>query len=202
MPPFHLSRTNIVAKYSEYKLILKDLPDGKTKREYALDDAFFKLINDEDSDVKRGKVAVVVEIARTIKAFELKFSLNGDIFVPCDRCLDDVVMPVDVQQKLIVKFGKEYSEESDEIVVVPEDEGEINIAWFLYEFIVLSLPAKRVHPAGSCNKVVSQKLKKHRAIDPNDEDGDDDFDDADDDQDDDAGGSDPRWDALKDLEMD
>jgi Uncharacterized ACR, COG1399. len=43
---------------------------------------------------------------------------------------------------LSLKFGKEYSEESDEIVIIPEDDGEINIAWFLYEFIVLSLPAK------------------------------------------------------------
>lgn len=192
-----------MGKYSKYKLILKDLPTGKSQFEYELSDDFFKLINDEESDVKRGKLTASVEVVRSAKGFDLKFNVQGNIFVPCDRCLDDVDMSVDTQQKLVVKFGKEYSEESDEIVVVPEDEGEINIAWFLYEFIVLSLPAKRVHPAGSCNKVVAQKLRKHKAIDPQDDDNDDDDNDFADmeEGEDERGGNDPRWDALKDLEI-
>ena len=191
-----------MGKYSKYKLILKDLPVGKSQFEYELGDAFFKLINDEESDLRRGKLVASVDVTRSAKAFELRFKVVGEVFVPCDRCLDDVDMAVDTQQKLVVKFGKEYSEESDEIVVVPEDEGEINIAWFLYEFIVLSLPAKRVHPAGSCNKVVAQKLRKHKAVDPEDADEDDaDFDDLDGGGEEESLGGDPRWDALKDLEL-
>ncbi len=65
-------------------------------------------------------------------------------------CLDDMNLDVDTQSRLIVKFGKEYSEESDEIVIIPEEEGEINIAWFLYEFIALTIPIKHVHPTGEC----------------------------------------------------
>lgn len=192
-----------MGKYSKYKLNLKDLPLGKSSFEYELEDAFFKLINDEESDVRRGKLNVSVNVVRSVKAFELKFDIKGDVFVPCDRCLDDVDISVDTHQKLVVKFGKEYSEESDEIVIVPEEEGEINIAWFLYEFIVLAIPAKRVHPVGSCNKVVSQKLRKHRAVDPNDEEEDDEYGDFEEvDGDADSGNSDPRWDALRDLEVD
>ncbi len=106
---------------------------------------------------------------KTSVTFELNFSIVGVVFVPCDRCLDDIPMDVDTKNKLIVKFGKEYSEESDEIVIIPEEDGEINIAWFLYEFIILSLPAKKVHPAGTCNKAMSSKLNKHRAKSADDE---------------------------------
>lgn len=183
-------------------MILKDLPMGKSIFDYELTDSFFKLINDEESDVKRGTLDVKVVVNRLTAAFDLAFKINGKVFTPCDRCLDDVAMEVDTQQKLIVKFGKEYAEESDEIVVVPEDEGEINISWFIYEFIILSLPAKRVHPAGECNKVTSQKLRQHKVTDPNDEDGNDDLFEDDDDSDAGQGNTDPRWDALRDYETD
>lgn len=192
-----------MGKYSNYKLVLKDLSLGSTSYTYELDNSYFKLINDEESDVKRGKLTAEVKVTRSSAAFEILFKITGAVQVPCDRCLDDVSMEVDTTNKLIVKFGAEYSEESDEIVIIPEEEGEINIAWFLYEFIMLSLPMKHVHPAGQCNKVVSSKLRKHKATIASDEDGDDD-DDFDDDMDDsdadDAGGNDPRWDALRDLE--
>ncbi|HAR38724.1 MAG TPA: hypothetical protein DCS09_09235, partial [Porphyromonadaceae bacterium] len=99
---------------------------------------------------------------------------------------------------------KEYSEESDEIVIIPEDEGEINIAWFLYEFIALTVPIKHVHPAGECNRMVSSKLRKHRAVSTDD--GDEDEVDMGDDEDfadeDDTPANDPRWDALKGLNID
>ena len=93
--------------------------------------------------------------------FEMNFQIQGVVLVPCDRCLDDVEIPIDTQNRLVVKFGKEYTEESDEVVVVPEDEGAINLAWFLYEFIALAIPMKHVHAPGKCNKTMSSKLRKH-----------------------------------------
>lgn len=187
-----------MGRYSDYKLVIKDLPAGKTAYKYEIDDSFFKLINDEESDIKRGKLGVDVVVNYAKSVYEVKFAVNGAVFVPCDRCLDDVSLEVNVEQKLIVKLGKEYSEESDEIVVIPEDEGEVNIAWFIYEFIVLSLPAKRVHPAGQCNREVTQKLKKHRAVMASEKE-DDDFDGMEE-EDDSEKNIDPRWDALRNLE--
>lgn len=137
---------------------------------------------------------------KTSVTFELNFDIKGMVHVPCDRCLDDITMDVDTQNKLIVKFGKEYSEESDEIVIIPEADGEINIAWFLYEFIALSLPTKKVHPPGTCNKMMSSKLNKHRAKSSDDDDSDDDYDDVE--TEDDSSLSDSRWDGLKDVAVD
>src|SRR5690554_1418262 len=105
--------------------------------------------------------------------FEFNFDINGVVQVPCTRCLDDMNQEVDTRNRLVVKFGKEYSEESDEIVIIPEEEDAINIAWFLYEFIALAIPIKHVHPAGECNRIVSSKFRKHRAVSTDDDESED-----------------------------
>lgn len=189
-----------MGKFSLYNIPLRGLSEGKHEFEYDLNDKFFSLIDDGTADVKRGNLKVVISLKKTSVTFELSFDIKGVVHVPCDRCLDDIDMEVDTQNRLVVKFGKEYSEESDEIVIIPEDDGAINIAWFLYEFIVLSLPAKKVHPPGTCNKAMSSKLNKHRA--KSSDEGDDDIEEGDEAIDDDSSFSDPRWDTLKDISVD
>lgn len=187
-----------MGKFSLYKIPLKSLSTGKHEFKYTLNNKFFELIDDGTADVKRGGLEVVVTVKKTAMTFDLDFNIDGKVYVPCDRCLDDIAMEVATQNRLIVKFGAGYSEESDEIVVIPEEDGEINIAWFLYEFIVLSLPTKKVHPPGTCNKAMSSKLNKHKVSS-----ADDDSDDMeDDDMDDDVSSVDSRWDTLKDINID
>lgn len=169
-----------VSKFSTYKVELKGLLPGKHQLNFDLTDSFFALINEEESDVKRGNLKLVLDLNRVGDVFELVFSINGVVFVPCDRCLDDIEMPVDIVNKIFVKFGEEYTEESDEVVVIPESEGNINIAWFVYEFIILSLPIKRVHPYGMCNKEMLTKLKKHKTYIKNSDESESEIDDDDD----------------------
>lgn len=188
-----------MGKFSQYNIPLRSLSDGKHEFKYHLDNNYFKLLNDDSIDIKKGDLEVTVSVKRTGTTFELNFVTTGNVHVPCDRCLDDITMEVDTKNRLIVKFGSEYAEESDEIVIIPEVDGEINIAWFLYEFISLSLPMKKVHPAGECNKAMSSKLKKHRVTSDDDVDDDLDLDDIDDEVSD---ATDSRWDALKDIQVD
>ena len=191
-----------MGKFSLYNIPLRGLSEGTHEFDYLLDNKFFKLISDADSDLQRGKVDVKLVVKRRSVTFELEFTLNGQAQIPCDRCLDDMEIEVNSENRLIVKFGKEYSEESDEIVIIPEDEGEINIAWFLYEFVSLSIPMKHVHPPGKCNRLMSTKLNKHKAT-SSDEESDDDA--TDDIQDNDvslSGDTDPRWEGLKDVSFD
>ena len=189
-----------MAKFSLYNIPLKTLSQGTHTYEYVLDRKFFDAIDGEE--VRKGNVSVTVNVKRTSSSFDFDFDIKGVVKVPCTRCLDDMNQEVDTRNLLMVKFGKEYSEESDEIVIIPEDEGEINIAWFLYEFIALTIPIKHVHPAGECNRVVSSKFRKHRAVSVDDEDDDDgDTGDEDFSEEEESSSSDPRWDALKGLEL-
>lgn len=194
-----------MGKYDPYKVILKTLEVGTHTFTYDLDNEYFKKI--DSPEVQRGKVAATATVNYNGTEYEILFQLEGVIMIPCDRCLDDMEWTVNQKSKLIVKFGKAYAEESDEIIVIPEDEGEINLAWFLYEFIALSIPVKHVHPSGKCNKLMSTKLKKHMVKSVDDEGGEDDadFDISDNDAGDEAFNEpdnepiDPRWDNLKQL---
>ncbi len=150
-----------MGRFSAYKIPLKSMPIGTQEFEYVLDNEFFK--NIEGEDVQKGEVKVVLVVKRNAATFELNFELDGVIQISCDRCLDDMDHEVKSEETLYVKFGEEYSEESDNVVVIPESDGELNIAWFLYEFIALTIPLKHVHPVGKCNKSMSAKLRKHAA---------------------------------------
>lgn len=167
--------------------------------EYLLDNTFFTNIGGED--VQKGKVNVSLAITKKGDMFHFIFQLNGIVIISCDRCLDDMDYPVETSACLFVKFGKDYAEESDEIVVIPETEGIINIAWFLYEFVALAIPIKHVHAPGKCNKQMSSKLKKHTAKladdDSFDEEGDNII--ITDEEEDTEEAVDPRWDTLKEL---
>jgi len=186
-----------VAKFSLYNISLKNLSFGVHTYAYELDRKFFEAIDGDE--VRKGNVKVVVNVKRTSSTFEFDFELKGVVQVPCTRCLDDLDQAVDSRNCLIVKFGKEYAEESDDIVIIPEEEGELNIAWFLYEFIALTIPIKHVHPAGECNRTVFSKLRKHRAVSKDEEETDEDLGEEELTDEGDPQSGDPRWEALKGL---
>jgi len=187
-----------LGRFDLYKVDLKNMQQNVQEFEYLLDTQFFANIGGED--IQKGKINTRLTIAKKGSMFDLSFAFNGIVIVPCDRCLDDMDLPIETTAHLIVKFGKDYSEESDEIVVIPESEGIINLAWFLYEFVALAIPIKHVHAPGKCNRQMTSKLKKHSA---RSEDDDQSFDTDDviitDDDSDDEERTDPRWEALRGL---
>ena len=187
-----------MSKFELYNVVLKDISNEMRMFEYDLDDEYFKKI--DSPEVQKGNVKATLSVLKKLTTYELQFFLEGTVIIPCDRCLDDMVQPIHYKEKLLVKFGNTFSEE-DEIVIVPEAEGAINIAWFLYEFIVLNIPMKHVHATGECNKTMVTKLKKHITRQKDDDDDDSsavEFDDDDDFTPDEIQ-TDPRWDGLQNI---
>lgn len=165
--------------------------------EYELTNQFFTDI--DASEIHKGQLNVQLKVKKSIGAYVLDFHITGSVTVPCDRCLSDLELPVDAENVLKVKLGAEFSDE-DDMVIVPEEDGYINVAWFLYEFIELSLPMKHVHAPGKCNKGMMGVLKKHMTHAADDEEAPV-FDDEENDLPD--GGeetpTDPRWNELKKI---
>lgn len=185
-----------VGKFTPYNLALRSLSEGNHQFEFLLNDTFFLAIDDEQ--IRKGKVNALVSVKRTLNSFEISFELEGTVKIPCDRCLDDMVQPIAVKELLIVKFGAEYAEEGENVIVIPEMEGELNIAWFMFEFLALAIPIKHVHAPGQCNKEMTSKLRKHSTRRTDEEEDDlgagDDSTSPDEDT-----PNDPRWDGLKQL---
>lgn len=164
------------------KIDLKGLKEGVTALEYDLGDAYFGAI--DGSEVSRGDVHVSLSIRKTNGFFELLFHSEGIVIVPCDRCLDDMEQPIVAENRLTVKLGAEYRED-DDLVTVDENEGILDLSWFIYEFIALAIPIQHVHEPGKCNAAMIEALEEHSAARSSEAD--------------DRTDIDPRWEALNKL---
>ena len=128
--------------------------------EFKLTNEYFEAI--DAPDVQRGELSSSLSINRTDDFFELNFHTEGVVHIPCDICLDDMDQDIETDDRLVVKFGEEYSEE-DDLVIVAENEGMLDISWFIYEFIDLNIPIKHVHAPGKCNRDMMKVLEEHSA---------------------------------------
>ena len=180
-------------KLSLYNLQLKTLSEGTHHQEFDLDNQFFADV--EGPEINAGDVKAQIEINKTSHNIELTITLTGQVETTCDRCLDSLWVDIDVEESLYIKFGKTYSEESDDLIVISEEEGVFNIAWTLYEFCALAIPICHSHADGECNAEMMKILNQHsvREIDDESEDGDNDIKTTENDE------VDPRWAALKNI---
>ena len=164
---------------------LKGLKEAVTCLEFNLDDEYFSAI--DASEVSKGNISVELSIRKTTEeVFKLDFHIEGDVIVTCDRCLDDMIQAIDTDASILAKLGDEDSD-NDDLVMVDENEGILNIAWLLYEFIALAIPIKHVHAPGKCNRAMIDMLEEHSATRSSDVD--------------DSSEIDPRWSALRDLKF-
>ncbi|MBQ8542266.1 MAG: DUF177 domain-containing protein [Bacteroidaceae bacterium] len=171
-----------MGRFDKYNIDLKGLKAEPLNLEFILDDAFFGDI--EGEEFRRGKVKAVVTAKKNRDVFDIAFSLSGIVIVPCNRCLDDLELEIETTNSLRVRLGDDFADDGD-IVVVPEHDGDINIAWYLYEFIALAMPMRRVHAPGKCNKAMTGKLRKHLLGEYDDEQPE----------------MDPRWEVLKNIQI-
>jgi len=175
----------------KYRIDLKTLSPSTTyKYDYLLDNDFFESV--DGPEVSKGEVNVSLSVTSASSVFELDFQLNGFVTATCDRCLEDMEIRIETHNRLSVTFGEMYTETSDERIVVSAEEGFIDIAWYMYEFIALAIPMKHVHAVGDCNEEMVSKLSEFCVdVQPEGEDGSP--------SDMASRTVDPRWDALRPL---
>ena len=119
---------------------------------------------------------------------ELHFLTDGDVNINCDVTNEPYNQPIQSEFNLVVKFGAEYNNENEDILIIPHGSYEINVAQYIYELIVLSIPQKRIHPGVEDGTLDSDILDKLKLLSPKEQDDTNSNNDTD-----------PRWDTLKKL---
>ncbi len=158
-----------------FKINLRDLPDAGESRSWHLDDDFFCGLDEQE--IKHGSLDATLRVNRKSGAYELLFRVKGDISIPCDRCLEPMTQPIDTEAVIKARLGDQFEDDGD-IITVPAETGDIDVAWNLYEIIALAIPIYHVHPDGECRDDINDLF---RADAPQD------------------APADTRWDALKAL---
>ena len=160
------------------------LKDGTYQFEYIIKKEFFDFFNyDEFSN---SKVTVKLSFLKKATMFELSFNFNGWVEVLCDVSGEMFQQPISSAMNLIVKFGDEFNDENEDLLIIPHSDYKLNVSQYIYEAIILTAPIKRIHPGvndGSLNSEVLNKLKELEIKD----------------QEDSNEEIDPRWNKLKNI---
>jgi uncharacterized metal-binding protein YceD (DUF177 family) len=161
---------------------LSGLKEGHRTYNFEIGEGFFELF--EGSEIREGELISFVEIEKRSSHIDLRFRITGHVKISCDRCLEMFMQPIDTENRLLIKLGKNWDENDPDILTIPYDEHELDIKQFLYEFIHLALPLKRIHPDdengnSGCNPEMLKKINEHKVNSDKE--------------------ADPRWDELKKL---
>ncbi len=177
-----------MSKTKEYLIPFIGLKLGKHHFEYQISNAFFEIFDYDEFQNSDIKVNVVLE--KQSNLLELNFKHKGTVNVPCDMTGEDFDLPIKGKMKLIVRFGEEFNNDNEELLILPFGEFEIDIAQYIYEMIVLSVPLRRVHPGVKDGSLKTKALEKlnELSIKENKEENKEKEENID-----------PRWDKLKQL---
>ena len=135
------------------------LKEGIHLYEFEIDSAFFEQF--EFSIIQKASFTVKVTFEKKPNLFKLSFKLKGEIFSNCDRCNEELSIKAKGDEKLIVKFGDDLYEETEEIKIIPSSEYELDLTKEVYEYIHLLLPSKIVHKKlTDCNQEVISRLNQ------------------------------------------
>lgn len=150
---------------SQYTLPFSGLSEGKHLFDFEINDRFFAEF--ETSEVAKGDLKVLVELEKRSTHLRLTFSIKGIVQLICDRCLENFSYALESTRELLVKFSDEPVEDEAELIYLHPTDFQVEIAQYIYEFVILSLPIRRIHPDGEdgeslCDPVMIKKLEELR----------------------------------------
>ena len=144
---------------------LNGLPAGKSSFSWHAGKEFFEAF--DNSEILNADLNVCADVEKSGSYLGVDLHIVGTLTVACDRCLEDLGMPVDETVLLSIKFGSEPAEgEADasegerETVYLPADGSDIDLSQTVYDYACLALPLQRVHPEGECNPAAARYLSR------------------------------------------
>ena len=127
-----------------FDIDLYKLAEGIHEFDFNFDSRFFDLF--EDSIIEQGSGEVEVILDKAASMITLTFNLDAEIELVCDRSLDSFMYPVKESNEVRLKFGDHWEELNDDLILIPANTQKLDVAQFVYEFLTLAVPMKKLHP--------------------------------------------------------
>ena len=174
-------------KQKEFNIPFSGLKQGKHEFDFSIDNKFFESFGYDEFN--NASIGLHVALTKMSTMMELEMQAEGSVNVNCDTTNEPYDQEISSTLELVVKFGDEYDDENDEILIIPHGEHQLNISQYVYEMLVLAVPQKKVHPGVLDGTLESETLKKLEELAPKE-------------TKDSKEDNDPRWDELKKLRTD
>ena len=121
---------------------LPALGGGQKLFEWTAGQEFFESFG--NSEILDADLAVTARITCGGLTAKAACEIRGSVTVACDRCLEDLEIPVSTS------FEETYAPES----------GELDLSQDIYDYVCTSLPLRKVHADGECNVETTKYLSE------------------------------------------
>lgn len=155
---------------------------------YDFGDEFFKAYGSDL--VSSGTFHADVALNKHETFIEADFRIKGQVKLTCDRSLELFDFPIDEHQKIVFKFGDHDEEVTEEIIMIHRDTATLELGQYMYEFITLAVPLKKLHPRFKDEAEAEDEDAEGRIIYTSGGESPDEPE---------EGPTDPRWEILKKL---
>ena len=151
----------------EFLIPLNGLASGRKHFRWSVGKKFFEEFG--NADILDASLYISADAEKSGREVIVDGKVSGTVTVLCDRCMDDLVLPVDTEVRLEVRYeghgdrpesaADDAGQEDDgegllpgrETVVLAPAEKELDMRQIIYDYVCLSLPMQRFHEEGGCN---------------------------------------------------
>jgi len=152
-------------KFIQFEIPLSGLKEGTHQFDFQITKDFFDQF--ESGLITDGNLDVGVEFTKHSNVSSFKFEINGLVDAECDRCLEHYNQTIEATRTVLLKYSDNPREEADVIYILPNTVA-FNLANYIYEFICLAMPMRKVHPeledgTSGCNPETTKFLSNENA---------------------------------------
>lgn len=143
-----------------FSIPYKGLASGIHNLHFQVDTDFFRAF--DNALITNGSFKVDLLLDKRSDHSIMSFHIAGDTETTCDRCLEDMQLPVEGEYTLHLKFS-ELESEDDEVVFLHPETSIVNVARYIYDIIGLSMPISKtcdmqLKDNAGCNELMLQKM--------------------------------------------
>lgn len=120
------------------------VPNRRHEFDFVLDDAFFAQF--EQPIILGGNLTAHLDLERTDRLMTLDFHIDGTVRLTCDRSLDEFDQPISAHETLHVRFGDHNEELADDVLQITPDTQVLPLAQHLFDYVATAVPMKKLHP--------------------------------------------------------
>ena len=161
---------------------LSGLKPGRYSYSFTLGKEFFGSF--ENEEIRDGNVQIEAILEKTERVTTVKISLRGEVTTLCDRCLDEMTVPIEGEETLHLRFSDTEVSDDENVAILPEGANEIDLSQWLYEYVAVRIPLQHSHEEGECNPETVSYIKSEETLEREREENRE---------------VDPRWEALRGL---
>ena len=124
----------------DFNILFSGLKVGKHRFDFKVGNTFFESFGYQEFN--DASIVIEATLIKNSTTMELALVSNGTVNVDCDVTGEPFDLDTNGHLDLIIKFGEEFDDLDDELLILPHGENQVNIAQYVYEMLVLSVPQK------------------------------------------------------------